>query len=155
MHRLSRREFLAANLAAAATAATLPALGTAQPADPATLTLRRASDLIRRRDLSPVELTEACLRRIDTYDSALNAFITITRDDARAAARALEREQRNGSWRGPLHPTVSLPCGFTADGLPIGLQISGAHFDEPTVIALAHAYEQATGWHERHPNLTI
>jgi len=52
-------------------------------------------------------------------------------------------------------PTISVPCGFTEDGLPIGLQISGAHFDEPTVIALAHAYEQATGWHERRPNLTI
>jgi aspartyl-tRNA(Asn)/glutamyl-tRNA(Gln) amidotransferase subunit A len=52
-------------------------------------------------------------------------------------------------------PTISVPCGFTADGLPIGLQISGAHFDERTVIALAHAYEQATAWHERRPNLPV
>jgi aspartyl-tRNA(Asn)/glutamyl-tRNA(Gln) amidotransferase subunit A len=52
-------------------------------------------------------------------------------------------------------PTISVPCGFTADGLPIGMQISGAHFDERTVIALAHAYEQATEWHRRRPNLTI
>jgi aspartyl-tRNA(Asn)/glutamyl-tRNA(Gln) amidotransferase subunit A len=48
-------------------------------------------------------------------------------------------------------PTISIPCGFTAGGLPIGMQISGAHFDEYTVIALAHAYEQATPWHERRP----
>jgi aspartyl-tRNA(Asn)/glutamyl-tRNA(Gln) amidotransferase subunit A len=50
-------------------------------------------------------------------------------------------------------PTISVPCGFTGDGLPIGMQISGAHFDERTVIALAHAYEQATEWHRRRPNL--
>jgi len=51
-------------------------------------------------------------------------------------------------------PTISVPCGFTADGLPIGLQISGAHFAEATVIALAHAYERATGWHTRRPDLS-
>jgi aspartyl-tRNA(Asn)/glutamyl-tRNA(Gln) amidotransferase subunit A len=50
-------------------------------------------------------------------------------------------------------PTISIPCGFTTDGLPIGLQISGAAFAEATVIALAHAYEQATEWHTRRPKL--
>jgi aspartyl-tRNA(Asn)/glutamyl-tRNA(Gln) amidotransferase subunit A len=50
-------------------------------------------------------------------------------------------------------PTISVPCGFTTDGLPIGLQISGAPFAESTVIALAHAYEQATGWHKERPKL--
>jgi aspartyl-tRNA(Asn)/glutamyl-tRNA(Gln) amidotransferase subunit A len=50
-------------------------------------------------------------------------------------------------------PSISLPCGFTASGLPIGLQITGAHFAEPTVLALAHAYEQATEWHKRKPAL--
>jgi aspartyl-tRNA(Asn)/glutamyl-tRNA(Gln) amidotransferase subunit A len=51
-------------------------------------------------------------------------------------------------------PTISVPCGFTKEGLPIGLQISGAPFAESTVIALAHAYEQATEWHKRRPRLT-
>jgi aspartyl-tRNA(Asn)/glutamyl-tRNA(Gln) amidotransferase subunit A len=50
-------------------------------------------------------------------------------------------------------PTISVPCGFTTDGLPIGLQISGAPFAESTVLALAHAYEQATEWHRRSPKL--
>jgi aspartyl-tRNA(Asn)/glutamyl-tRNA(Gln) amidotransferase subunit A len=50
-------------------------------------------------------------------------------------------------------PTISIPCGFTSSGLPIGLQISGNHFAESTVIALAHAYEQATEWHKRRPKL--
>ena len=52
-------------------------------------------------------------------------------------------------------PTISIPCGFSASGLPIGLQISGAHFAESTVIALAHAYEQATEWHLKRPKLGV
>jgi aspartyl-tRNA(Asn)/glutamyl-tRNA(Gln) amidotransferase subunit A len=50
-------------------------------------------------------------------------------------------------------PTIDVPCGFTASGLPIGLQISGPSFAESTVLALAHAYEQATEWHLRRPPL--
>lgn len=50
-------------------------------------------------------------------------------------------------------PTVSVPCGFTRAGLPIGLQISAAPFRERAVLALAHAYEQATEWHTKHPPL--
>ena len=46
---------------------------------------------------------------------------------------------------------ISVPCGFTAAGLPVGLQIIGRPFAEGTVLALAHAYEQATEWHKRHP----
>ena len=50
-------------------------------------------------------------------------------------------------------PALSLPCGFTRDGLPIGLQIAGRAFDEATVLAAGHAYEQATEWHRRRPAL--
>jgi aspartyl-tRNA(Asn)/glutamyl-tRNA(Gln) amidotransferase subunit A len=50
-------------------------------------------------------------------------------------------------------PTISIPCGFTSSGLPIGIQISGPHFGESQVLALAHAYEQATDWHTRRPAL--
>ena len=48
-------------------------------------------------------------------------------------------------------PAISVPCGFSRDGLPIGLQISGAPFAESDVLALAHAYQQVTGWHRRTP----
>ncbi len=48
---------------------------------------------------------------------------------------------------------LSLPCGFDADGLPIGLQIVGSAFDEATVLSVAHAYERATEWHTRRPGL--
>ena len=50
-------------------------------------------------------------------------------------------------------PGVSLPGGFTLAGLPIGLQIIGKAYDEPTVLRVAHAYEQATDWHTRKPVL--
>ena len=52
-------------------------------------------------------------------------------------------------------PTISIPCGFTSSGLPIGIQISGPHLGELQVLALAHAYEQATDWHTRRPELPV
>jgi aspartyl-tRNA(Asn)/glutamyl-tRNA(Gln) amidotransferase subunit A len=48
-------------------------------------------------------------------------------------------------------PAISIPCGFTSVGLPIGLQIVGPHWGEAKVLQLAHAYEQATAWHKREP----
>ena len=48
-------------------------------------------------------------------------------------------------------PGISLPCGFSDSGLPIGLQFMGNHFDEATVLKAAHAYEQSTDWHKRKP----
>ena len=49
-------------------------------------------------------------------------------------------------------PTISVPCGFSSTGLPIGLQISGPRLGEPQVLALAYAFEQATDWHRRAPD---
>jgi aspartyl-tRNA(Asn)/glutamyl-tRNA(Gln) amidotransferase subunit A len=46
-------------------------------------------------------------------------------------------------------PAISIPCGFTQSGLPIGLQIAGPHWREDLVLRLAYAYEQATAWHKR------
>jgi aspartyl-tRNA(Asn)/glutamyl-tRNA(Gln) amidotransferase subunit A len=48
-------------------------------------------------------------------------------------------------------PAITVPCGFSTSGLPIGLQIVGAPFAESTVLGLAHAYQQATDWHRRAP----
>ena len=50
-------------------------------------------------------------------------------------------------------PGISLPCGFTKTGLPIGLQIMGSSLDEETVLKVAYAYEQATDWHKLTPEL--
>ena len=48
-------------------------------------------------------------------------------------------------------PAISLPCGFSSDGLPIGLQIGGKPGDDSTVLKVAHAYEQNTQWHTMRP----
>jgi aspartyl-tRNA(Asn)/glutamyl-tRNA(Gln) amidotransferase subunit A len=51
-------------------------------------------------------------------------------------------------------PTISVPCGFTSGGLPVGLMIAGPRFSESRVLGLARAYEMATEWHKRQPPLT-
>ena len=52
-------------------------------------------------------------------------------------------------------PAVSVPCGFTQGGMPIGLQIAGPHWREDLVLRLAHTYEQATTWHKRPCNVKL
>jgi aspartyl-tRNA(Asn)/glutamyl-tRNA(Gln) amidotransferase subunit A len=51
-------------------------------------------------------------------------------------------------------PAISIPCGFSSSGLPIGLMIAGPRFSEGKVLALAHAYESATEWHKKRPTLS-
>src|SRR2546430_8963831 len=68
------------------------------------LSLAEAADRIRRRALSPVELTEAVLAQIDALDPTLNAFTTLApREQVLGAARAAEREIAAGTYRGLLH----------------------------------------------------
>ena len=50
-------------------------------------------------------------------------------------------------------PAISLPCGFSKDILPIGMQLIGPQFSEKSLFAVAHLYEQNTSWHEQHPTL--
>lgn len=78
--------------------------------DLAILNLHEASDLVRKKKVSPVELTTACLARIDRSNPTLNAFITVTRESAMQQARDAESEIARGKWRGPLH------------GIPIALK---------------------------------
>lgn len=67
------------------------------------MTIAETSEQLRRGKISPVELTEECLRRIRGLNPALNAFITVTSENALAEARAAEAEIARGNWRGPLH----------------------------------------------------
>ena len=68
------------------------------------------SGLIRNRDVSPVEVVEACLARIEETEPTLNSFITLMPETARSAARRAEEEIGRGNYRGPLH------------GVPVGLK---------------------------------
>ena len=74
------------------------------------LTIGEASRLIRSRELSPVELTQAFLDRIEAVDGRLKSYVTLLRDSALAEASTAEAEVRRGQWRGPLH------------GIPIALK---------------------------------
>jgi aspartyl-tRNA(Asn)/glutamyl-tRNA(Gln) amidotransferase subunit A len=71
--------------------------------DLAYIGIREASELIRARKLSPVELTKAALERIGRLDDRFHAFIRLTPDIALAGARAAEAQVMAGDWRGPLH----------------------------------------------------
>ena len=51
------------------------------------------------------------------------------------------------------HPSISVPCGFTEAGLPVGLMLTGGLFKDGEVLRFARAFEQATEWHDRHPNV--
>jgi aspartyl-tRNA(Asn)/glutamyl-tRNA(Gln) amidotransferase subunit A len=231
-------------------------VSTGQSDDLTRMNIGEVADLVRKKKVSPVELTTACLARIDRFNPALNAFITVTaelaleqareaevrditlpantmetlRDVVRAAEayayhrefltktpelyqpltlkrlrlgadvtthayiqgrRDLARVRRTaGKWLESVDalvtptlpipppaisdpraddilptvrntspfdvngwPAISLPCGFTTRGLPIGLQIVGPHGNEPIVFQLALAYEQATEWHNCHPQV--
>ena len=51
------------------------------------------------------------------------------------------------------HPALALPCGMSADGIPIGLQLIGRARGEADLLRLGHAYERATTWHQMHPSI--
>ncbi len=114
--RWSRREFTRAGALSAVSGLVARSLVEAEERLPDShehlldLALGEASELVRARKVSPLELTRACLARIEAVDPKLNAFITVTAESALAAARAAEEETGRGGWRGPLH------------GIPIALK---------------------------------
>ena len=65
---------------------------------------------------------------------------------------ALVRLNRPANLTG--HPAIAIPCGFTRQGLPVGLQLIGPKWGEATLLVIAFAFEQATNWHTRHPELS-
>jgi aspartyl-tRNA(Asn)/glutamyl-tRNA(Gln) amidotransferase subunit A len=83
------------------------------------LSVRELGEAIRTRKISPVELTEAYLTRLETIGPRLGAVVTVTRDLAMEQARAAEKEINSGHYRGPLH---GIPYGakdaFSAKGIP-------------------------------------
>ena len=85
------------------------------------LPLAELSSRIRARKLSPVDLTEAYLERIERLSPRLNAFQTVTAEVARSQAREADSDVRGGHWRGPLH---GIPYGakdlFATAGIPTG-----------------------------------
>src|SRR5262245_33633698 len=73
-------------------------------------TIQQVAKLIRTKKVSPVEVVDACLKRIEELNPKINAFITVLADQARQQAHAVETEIKAGQWRGPLH------------GIPVGIK---------------------------------
>lgn len=101
LHAVNRRTFLATSASALVGVSVGPAL--AQSQERTDLTLTRVSELLRTKAISSVELTRACLERIEQYNPTLNAFITVTAEQALTAAREMDMESRRRNRRGPLH----------------------------------------------------
>lgn len=104
----TRRDFLKTTVGAYASAAVASPsqvgnVANRKPDDLTALSLSDAGELLRARKVSPVELTHACLARIDRLNPVLNAFITVTADQALNDARAAEADIMRGRRRGPLH----------------------------------------------------
>jgi aspartyl-tRNA(Asn)/glutamyl-tRNA(Gln) amidotransferase subunit A len=110
--KISRRQFaLMIGGAAAAHSLSYSSLAWSASADElASLTLADAAAKVRSGAITAVQLTEACLSRINTYDPKLDAFITVMKDKALAQAKELDAEAKAGKFRGPLH------------GVPLGIK---------------------------------
>jgi aspartyl-tRNA(Asn)/glutamyl-tRNA(Gln) amidotransferase subunit A len=105
---------------------------------------------LRIRALAQQEL-EGLLRDVDVLLTPTTSALP-TRSDGTTSAESLVLFARNmRPFSLPGLPAISVPAGFSAEGLPIGMQIVGQPFDEPTILRLAHAYEQATNWHTMKP----
>jgi aspartyl-tRNA(Asn)/glutamyl-tRNA(Gln) amidotransferase subunit A len=110
---------------------------------------RRACEVLRR-DISKL-FADVDVLILPTVSGAPSLIEPI----ADNAARDPERTRSTWPFNVTGLPAISIPCGFSRSGLPIGLQIVGAPFAESTVLALAYAYEQATQWHRRAPMLQL
>ncbi len=111
MGTVSRRLFLASSASALA----------AQ--DPAVKSIADAANRLRARTITSVQLTEACLRRIETFNPKLNAFITVMKTQAMAMARQADNEIRDGRLRGPLH---GIPIALKDNIDTAGVRTTGA-----------------------------
>ena len=105
--------------------------------------------------------TQSALRRqFELFFSEYDLLLTATTPIAAPRLEgpdAVEQALRLTRFTSPFNltglPAISLPCGFTDDGLPIGLQLVTRPWGESALLRAAYAYEQATEWHQRRPNL--
>lgn len=89
------------------------------PTEPNALTIAQASSLLREKTLSPVDLVESVLERIEETESKLHAYAFVAVDSVRQAAKHAEQEIMNGKWRGPLHGVpIALKDVYCTAGIP-------------------------------------
>ncbi len=115
------------------------------------LARRRLADL-RRRFATRLEAIDAFLVPTTALPARPVAEVDADRDSFAHFSGIYLRNTSLGNLLGLC--AVSVPCGFSADGLPIGVMVYAKPFDEAAALRVAHAYAQATEWRTRHPDLS-
>jgi aspartyl-tRNA(Asn)/glutamyl-tRNA(Gln) amidotransferase subunit A len=133
-----------------------------RPEDYASITRRRlisgafipGYEYVKAQQLRAVLVEEyrAALRDVDAVITLSSYDLPCRIDDDDAIARTYERQCRM-PFNVAGAPAISVPTGFTPDGLPLAMQIAGRAFDEAMVYRVAHAYCEAAGWCERRPSI--
>lgn len=105
-----------------------------------------------------MHLRQEWTREVDAAIQGVDALVTPTVPFPAFSVSLPPENEPDTSWGTRQfnlsgHPALSVPCGFTGAGLPIGMQLIAKAFEETTLFRLAHAYEQSTSWHTRRPAL--
>jgi Asp-tRNA(Asn)/Glu-tRNA(Gln) amidotransferase A subunit family amidase len=122
---------------------------------PAALVQRaqQARALIRAQILAALDRVDVLVAPTSHRPApAIAAFTAPITSKAEAAARFFTRRSFTTPAALAGIPAMAVPCGFSAAGLPLSLQIMGRRHEDATVLRVGHAYEQATDWHRRRPS---
>jgi aspartyl-tRNA(Asn)/glutamyl-tRNA(Gln) amidotransferase subunit A len=113
-----------------------------------------AQDLLRAQRVRGrlVRETLALLERVDALVFPGPATPALRFEDVSTREVMPPAARYTSPWNLLGLPALVLPCGFTAEGLPVSMQVVGRPFDEPMVFRVARAYERATDWHTRRPD---
>ncbi|HEX2276750.1 MAG TPA: amidase [Candidatus Tectomicrobia bacterium] len=115
---------------------------------------QRARGLLRRQMMAALEGVDVLLSpSTATPPPTISADILPYRSKADVSTRLFGARSYSTPYSLAALPAISIPCGFSAANLPIGLQLGGKPFDEPTVLRVAAAYEASTDWHTKKPPL--
>jgi aspartyl-tRNA(Asn)/glutamyl-tRNA(Gln) amidotransferase subunit A len=122
----------------------------------------RTAELVTGADYAEArELARAWTRTVDRCFERVDVLLSATTPDVAPRAEGAEMIETTTrltrltyGWSLADLPAISIPCGFTAGGLPVGLQLAAARWHEALLLRLAHAYQGATDWHTRRPDLS-
>ena len=110
----------------------------------------KARVLLRRQFMAALDQVDVLVSPTSPYPAPLHTALTARFESAEdVRQRFFFRRAYTGCYSLTSLPAISIPGGFTNDGLPIGLQLGARPFGEETLFQAAHAYEQATTWHTR------
>ena len=110
----------------------------------------KARVLLRRQFMAALNEVDVLVSPTSPYPAPLHTALTARFENAEdVRQRFFFRRAYTGCYSLTALPAISIPGGFTSDGLPIGLQLGARPFAEETLFRAAHAYEQATTWHTR------